>query len=417
MTTLRFKSSLIAGACFLLAGQAASVSIAGDNKAHSLAERFAGAHEPNATGSKPATSELKAASDANTAGATPLTTEDVEKAFEQRKQAEALKRHDELISSIEDRTRAIERLLEKTEEQSWHSEVTANPATAPLTNRNAQAVSKSPSDTTETAQQAAQMASEDAPDGGRTETLNAADLGKPMTSNVSDTATPRPLAPPLAAVIDEILPEQDPAPTSGTVAREIDPPTYALGAPRDLGQGLAQAAVDSSRATVLLIMEPGNKGIRRFKKTADPVLCSRFHCYRSQGPGRSAVRLARGATLGPFNTLGLRAGSCRSQLTCTFRDVELGTNATAIQPVDLKLIKHDRRQQRAVTVDSTCQIHAGRIHCTKPIVAKTWKAWIVPEALAIEAGADALQAALDEGLSERPPETIVSQPLAPDAFD
>jgi colicin import membrane protein len=158
---------------------------------------------------------------------------------------------------------------------------------------------------------------------------------------------------------------------------------------------------DDPRVTVLLVMEPGKKGIRRFNKTADPVLCEGTLCFVSNGAAEQARAMSMRKALGPGNTFGKRAGACRNKLTCVFRGVTLD-GAAMIQPVDLKVLVHDRREARAVSGDASCRVIAGRLSCGRTVVAAGYRAWIVPERIAEEAGPQALEAAVLRGLVAAP---------------
>jgi hypothetical protein len=81
-----------------------------------------------------------------------------------------------------------------------------------------------------------------------------------------------------------------------------------------------------------------------------------------------------------------------------FRNVELGGPSAAIQPVDMGFWGHDRRETRTAAPDRTCDVVARQLYCAKPIVARGYRAWIVPESVAVEAGPDALEEALEDGL-------------------
>lgn len=152
----------------------------------------------------------------------------------------------------------------------------------------------------------------------------------------------------------------------------------------------------TTRATVLLVLEPGDYGIRRFNRLqADPVLCLSETCYISQGPDTPARAMSRFQALGAGNTLGGRAGACKLQLSCVFRDVDLGpTGKAQIMPVDLHVLRHDRREVTPVEADRSCAPANGRLTCGMPVIAKTYRALIVPEATAATAGAAALTTAL-----------------------
>lgn len=275
---------------------------------------------------------------------------EVEGAIRARGYESDVKTTDALLDSIEARTRAVEKLLEKTKTPSWDATITQQDQQNPG---------------------AAQIKTEE------------------NSEKLSEQGETAPIQ----------------------VRTELPQPTYALSGGAHMRSGLTAVADVLNKATVLLQMQPGKKGIRRFKKTADPVLCGRRNCYMSSGFSESAKHMHRGAILGPFNTLGRRAGACRQKLMCAYRNIDLMEQGVLMQPVDLKIVHHDRRAYRKVTVDQSCRAQAGRLHCSNPIVAKTWKAWVVPEHIAIEAGADALQAALQDGLPDAPIPVVTVQPV------
>jgi colicin import membrane protein len=203
------------------------------------------------------------------------------------------------------------------------------------------------------------------------------------------------------------------APRSGigaephTVERQ-DPP-WARTAPREErreGRGLTERRpfpfrdALAGRATVLLVMEPGRRGIRRFDHSAEPVLCTGPVCYISTGPGHIATPMPRMTALGPANTFGRRAGACRHTLGCVFRRVEIGEAGARLEPVDLRVMRHDRREPREARPDHTCEVVAGRLYCSEPARAGSWRAWIVPEDVAREAGPALLEAAVKAGLPD-----------------
>jgi colicin import membrane protein len=165
-----------------------------------------------------------------------------------------------------------------------------------------------------------------------------------------------------------------------------------------------------SRVTVLLVMEPGTNGIRRYgRKTADPVICSGPTCWISTGSDRDANAVPRGRALGPGNTLGKRAAACNQHLACAFRDLDVKAMAAAVQPIDLRIMRHDRREPLKLEADPTCRIAAGALTCGKTYASRTWRAWVVPEQLADEAGTAALEAALASGLG-RPTAALTAIP-------
>jgi hypothetical protein len=157
-------------------------------------------------------------------------------------------------------------------------------------------------------------------------------------------------------------------------------------------------ADDGARATILLVMQPGTRGIRRHAKAGDPIVCSGARCFVSEGAEAPARAMTRARAFGPGNTLGQRAGACRHSLVCIFRDVDLAGETFDLQAVDMRILRHDRREQVTADVDHTCRNAAGRLHCAEPVRAGSYRAWIVPERLAREMGPDALAAAVADGL-------------------
>jgi len=168
------------------------------------------------------------------------------------------------------------------------------------------------------------------------------------------------------------------------------------------GAAEANTGDGSAHATILLVMEPGNRGIRRHEKTGDPIVCSGSTCFISEGAERPAKAMPRGRAFGAGNTLGGRAGACRHALACIFRDIDLGSETFALQAVDMRILRHDRREQVTVDVDHTCRVTGNRLQCAEPVDAGSYRAWIVPEKLARKAGPDALLSALEAGLPPPP---------------
>ena len=157
------------------------------------------------------------------------------------------------------------------------------------------------------------------------------------------------------------------------------------------------------RVTVLLLMQPGDRGIRRNNKSADPVLCGDHDCYVSNGPDSAASLLPARKALGFFRTWGRRAGACNNSLGCVFRGVDLDSLDGVLRPVDMRVVRHDRREAQDIDSASECRLARGRLACRSVIHAEDYVMWVVPESLAARAGPAALLQALDDGLpaSER----------------
>lgn len=174
-------------------------------------------------------------------------------------------------------------------------------------------------------------------------------------------------------------------------------PRATLPVANDTASQFAEAAAPH-HATVLLVMEPGNRGIRRWKKTADPMLCIEGNCYISNGAASPARRISRRKGFGPGIALGIRAGACNNKLACVFRDVDLKGVTAWMQPIDLRIVRHDRREARRVRANSTCTATRSRVSCTRVIEGNGYRAWIIPEETARAAGPHALEDALEDDL-------------------
>ncbi len=215
----------------------------------------------------------------------------------------------------------------------------------------------------------------------------------PLPANPAPPAIEVPASAPTAPAAEPRLPEPPPHVAAAPVAVPTPPAPSAPTIKSAIGR-------DATRVTVLLVMTPGTYGIRRNgPKVADPILCTRDGCYVSAGAERSAVFLPGRKALGFGNTWGARAGACRNTLGCVFRGIELGTLPGFLQPVDLHILKHDRRAGHAVLADSDCRTEAGRLYCRHGIDADDYTMWIIPEGLAETAGPTALQRALTDGLN------------------
>ncbi|MEO1710893.1 MAG: hypothetical protein AAFR70_11555, partial [Pseudomonadota bacterium] len=69
-----------------------------------------------------------------------------------------------------------------------------------------------------------------------------------------------------------------------------------------------------------------------------------------------------------------------------------------LQPVDLRFMRHDRRERVNVRPDRTCDAENGQLVCAAPVLSDTYTLWIVPERLADRVGPEALRSALETGL-------------------
>ncbi len=209
----------------------------------------------------------------------------------------------------------------------------------------------------------------------------------------SDKGLPRPPATAEDSVVLHPDPEAAPVSPDAASRRSLGGPL-----PRADSGLKPRVAPAPRRVTVLLVMDVGKKGIRRWSKTADPMLCVHEYCFLSRGPDKSAVRHNRRVAFGPGIALGQRGLACRSSPACVFRNVDLGADEARLQPIDLKILRHDRREAELVRADESCRLSAEELVCDQPVIGATWRAWIVPETVAEEAGMRALKRALANGL-------------------
>ncbi len=195
--------------------------------------------------------------------------------------------------------------------------------------------------------------------------------------------------------------------TATAPPRTLEPPS-ALGGPvraptTDVWSTTTTAARsgNSSRVTILLLMEPGHRGIRRHNKTADPLLCNGGGCFVSNGPEAAASFFPGRKALGAGRTFGERAGACSRSLGCVFRDIDLGSLPVSMQPIDMRVMIHDRRSAQTIDAPADCRAEAGRLMCRRTIQSGDYTMWVIPEDIARTAGAAALERALAEGLPDQ----------------
>jgi len=149
---------------------------------------------------------------------------------------------------------------------------------------------------------------------------------------------------------------------------------------------------------VLLQMEPRYRRGRRYE-SMDPVLCTSEGCYVSNGPEESASFLYGHGATRFGNAISRRAGACNHAYTCVFRNVDVGKLPVELQPVDIRIIRHDRRAPEWVEALSRCRVTAGgRLACTGAIEGDGYTMWVISEAEAEDLPPHALDNALGAGL-------------------
>ena len=165
--------------------------------------------------------------------------------------------------------------------------------------------------------------------------------------------------------------------------------------PSDTPSSILQAG---GRATILMVMTPGDDRARDPNRGSDPILCVDGGCYVSNGAQAPATYHSFTQSLSLSGRLGRGAGECNHSNVCVFRNVDLGAGVAMVQPINLRFVRHDRREQREVSIDSSCRIIDARLSCSRPIRTSGYNMWVIPETLARDVGPEMLTGALATGL-------------------
>jgi hypothetical protein len=358
-----------------------TVAHAGDSGID-LAEKFAKSAEQAAAKERSKAAEALRQTARDRAAAEQAKTEEQDMLLRARREAEDQKRADALAAKSGVQTPAVSDPLDAEQQRKAELDRVAAKLKMARDARDAKRAIEAKNAVDAAATKSAQVATQ----------VGADAQNKPNSSNIVVAAPAKLIAPPVGDVSwsTEVKTESAPAPDFDTTSRS------ALG-----GSGLKlapdapTAKLDPiTKVTVLMVLAPGDKGIRRFEKTADPVLCTRDGCYISAGMDQDAIQKPIHKTLGPGNTFGRRAGACNHALGCVFRGVEVGASQNYLQPVDLKVMVHDRRRQVPLVADTSCRVIAGSLTCDRPIVEDTYKLWVVPEHVAADIGPAGLSRAI-----------------------
>lgn len=420
-----------------------SVVLANDD-AHRLAERFAGGSreeqvKPAATTPASTSSTSTVRDQAADAQSRAKAVEAARAAQKARQLAEARRREAERRAAEmkADEARMLERV--RAELEQLHAEERAAEAAERAAAETLTAMGPHPSETTVRAPAVPTPAAPSAPEVAESGAAASSPQATPVVAGPVEAATPAKIGADVAALeakreqegrrLEEKLAKarrsrlggsesaatgaaatDEPAETARLVppaAVTVQPATDAIAAARD--GAAVSSAMFSDTVTILLAIEPGSTGIRRHNSTADPVICIGPDCYVSEGAGLTARKVTRAQVAGPVLTLGRRAGACNQRTSCVFRNLPLPATMAMLQPIDLRLLRHDRREEVRVEADPSCAIVAKSLACQKLVRGPDWIAWIVPETIAAQAGADRLETALAQNLGAQ--RTAVLRPL------
>ena len=169
-----------------------------------------------------------------------------------------------------------------------------------------------------------------------------------------------------------------------------------LGASPSQNPGFAVEA--AGRATILMVMAPASRRSRDAETGADPILCVDNGCYVSNGAQAPSTYHSFNQSLSLAGRIGRGAGECNHSTMCVFRNVEMIAGSAIVQPVNLRFVRHDRREQREVTIDTSCRVVENRLSCARPVRTSSYTLWVVPENVARDIGPEMLASALKSGL-------------------
>lgn len=162
----------------------------------------------------------------------------------------------------------------------------------------------------------------------------------------------------------------------------------------------AATAGSAVRASILLVLNPGQSEEKRATSKTSPILCLQETCYVSSGAQAPSKAFARADA----TRSGAGAGDCVGKPLCVFRSVALPPQSF-VQIVDLGPARLIRMETIEAKADQTCKLIDGTLVCAAPFTAPDYRMWLVPEVIAEQAGPAELEAAIADEL----PEENVSQ--------
>jgi hypothetical protein len=157
----------------------------------------------------------------------------------------------------------------------------------------------------------------------------------------------------------------------------------------------------NGRVTILLQMESSSMRGRRHE-SMDPILCVADGCYVSNGPHHPATFMPGRRATRFGNAISRRAGACNHSHTCVFRDVDIGALPAEVQPVDIRVLRHDRRTPETIETLSTCRGSEHRLACTGAIHGDGFTMWVIPESVAARLPVDVFGTTVESSLAREP---------------
>lgn len=201
-----------------------------------------------------------------------------------------------------------------------------------------------------------------------------------------------------------------PAPVKAEPQKLVEAPATAtaVAAPTPAAPAAAAPAVAAPpapagpavQASVLLAIETGGASSKSDDQALDPIICSADTCFISAGLTADAVKLSKADALKLKSSNDASQDACRGKVGCVFRNVGLSKGAL-IEVVEIGATSSAPAQTYAAEPDASCKTADGGLFCENPIATADFRIWIVPEATAKTAGADAIEDAVADSLPHR----------------
>lgn len=227
-----------------------------------------------------------------------------------------------------------------------------------------------------------------------TEQLLPEKIAEPAKPALSPQTTPPPAAAPIIAEPQKIVE----APAAATTTAATPPGAAAVTTPAVAAP--APPTGSTVQASVLLAIETGGASSRSDATALDPIICVGDSCFLSAGLTADAVKLTKPDALKLKSSDDASPDACRGKVACVFRNVGLTKNAQ-IEVIEIGGSSSAPARTYAAEPDATCKTSDGALACENPIATADFRLWIVPEATAKAAGAEAIEDAVADSLPHR----------------
>jgi hypothetical protein len=183
------------------------------------------------------------------------------------------------------------------------------------------------------------------------------------------------------------------APVSAPEKLAALPPKASVDRPE--GPGVIPV-MERAPATILLVMDIAGNAVAG---KPDPIICVESRCWISSGMIAPALGMTRTQAAALTTTASVSPVGCNGKSGCVFRNV-LVDPTKRIEV--LTLTGDGSRSLGAYTLapDDSCRGDGNTLSCANGVTTQNYRIWIVPEAIASEAGAARLESAVAEGLPE-----------------